>query len=982
VSPGLSVNDVFRAVHDFFGHAKSGHQFGPTGEYNAWREHAAMFSEAAQPALAAETLAQNAWVNYGSHLRNEMGEVPKKGEPGFKPLSERPFAEQKNTSVSQDLISEARGQFKPESKKSVKVKETDWKLKPASSGFSKAWILPDGRPVQLGGQWHHDWLNEAADVRKQFKVPETETTENNRIEALKRGFTRLNYDAKDGRLTVEAREQDWPEARLAVKKFIESNLPQIDKVQMYLFNKNVDVINDSGSANLFDKPKAERMAAVPFIGAPAEDQINELSPQATKGALSEQAAPGAAPVRGRKAQFSPKEKEPEQGPVWFSQLAKTIDEKMPASATVQQLEAILRNPQNGIKADELKWSGLDDFLKRQADNQDAKLAKVGIQKWIAAHQVGLKEIRLGKGNLPNLIARERSDEEGVWDIYDKETEELIDGGYANERSANREIARLAEGPGTYWREPGTKFEQYQLPGGENYREILFQLPQKPVDIGPGPEKLTSLPSGFEYIYDSNPTHAGRMWGIVPEEWGIVPEDRAHARTFTGTWWPSKERALEDLLESLNLEAESRHRRAIAEANAPSFKSGHWDEPNVVAHARVNDRVDSEDRPGLFLEEIQSDWHQKGRKLGYKSESANERAITAFKSEREKLLAEGYTEENGFWQDPNGKTVAMTTLDQAKSDVPRLNALVEAYKEYQNTRKSGPAIPDAPFRNTWHEMVFRRMVREAAEQGKQWIGWTTGEQQAERYDLSKHLSRVRIGPSGREGNFYEIQGYGHDGARLVNQNDVPETDLADYVGKELAAKAISDGAAEKTKTYYGLDLKVGGEGMRGFYDKIMVDYAKKFGKKFGAKVEDRDIAGPGKPLLQPGDRIIQETPNGTIVTDAEGNSAYRRGYRSRAYDLHSPDGEQWQWVDDDGEPVGPIFSSEQRAINWQKSGEGKVVHSMEITPAMRESVLKQGVAQFQPGEVSSRFATTAPVVPRPATNKKAEDLVSPRPLVTP
>src|SRR5262249_28366577 len=35
---------------------------------------------------------------------------------------------------------------------------------------------------------------------------------------------------------------------------------------------------------------------------------------------------------------------------------------------------------------------------------------------------------------------------------------------------------------------------------------------------------------------------------------------------------------------------------------------------------------------------------------------------------------------------------------------------------------------------------------------------------------------------------------------------------------------------------GLDLKVGGEGMRGFYDKIVPDYLNKFGKKFGARVE--------------------------------------------------------------------------------------------------------------------------------------------------
>lgn len=57
-------NDRFRAVHDIFGHAMEGYQFGPRGEDNAWREHARMFSAAAIPALTTETRGQNCWVNF------------------------------------------------------------------------------------------------------------------------------------------------------------------------------------------------------------------------------------------------------------------------------------------------------------------------------------------------------------------------------------------------------------------------------------------------------------------------------------------------------------------------------------------------------------------------------------------------------------------------------------------------------------------------------------------------------------------------------------------------------------------------------------------------------------------------------------------------------------------------------------------------------------------------------------------------------
>lgn len=61
----VTVNDIFRAVHDYFGHAKEGVGFRGNGEENAWRSHAAMFSPLARLAMTAETRGQNSWLNYG-----------------------------------------------------------------------------------------------------------------------------------------------------------------------------------------------------------------------------------------------------------------------------------------------------------------------------------------------------------------------------------------------------------------------------------------------------------------------------------------------------------------------------------------------------------------------------------------------------------------------------------------------------------------------------------------------------------------------------------------------------------------------------------------------------------------------------------------------------------------------------------------------------------------------------------------------------
>jgi len=63
-SAGISLNDKFRAVHDYFGHAMRGNQFGTNGEENAWLEHSNMFSPLAQRAMTTETRGQNSWFNF------------------------------------------------------------------------------------------------------------------------------------------------------------------------------------------------------------------------------------------------------------------------------------------------------------------------------------------------------------------------------------------------------------------------------------------------------------------------------------------------------------------------------------------------------------------------------------------------------------------------------------------------------------------------------------------------------------------------------------------------------------------------------------------------------------------------------------------------------------------------------------------------------------------------------------------------------
>lgn len=64
--PALA-NDLFRVVHDYFGHIKDGVGFRADGEENAWRSHSAMYSPLARRAMTTETRGQNSWLNFGPH---------------------------------------------------------------------------------------------------------------------------------------------------------------------------------------------------------------------------------------------------------------------------------------------------------------------------------------------------------------------------------------------------------------------------------------------------------------------------------------------------------------------------------------------------------------------------------------------------------------------------------------------------------------------------------------------------------------------------------------------------------------------------------------------------------------------------------------------------------------------------------------------------------------------------------------------------
>lgn len=453
-----------------------------------------------------------------------------------------------------------------------------------------------------------------------------------------------------------------------------------------------------------------------------------------------------------------------KAPPFFSKLQQTVEQKMGNSATVEQVTALTRE----LKPEEVEWSGLNEFLKGKE-----KVSKAELLEHLRANELQIKEVVKG--------TTAEADERFIQDLMVEEgiSREEAERAYRDFYLPERQDIPVSE----------TKFSKYTLPGGENYREMLFTLPQRQ---GEAYQHWQSYIAELKAKYGEGFYNSGKL--------------------------KKKEK---ERLEAL-------HRLAGNGAGESdlNYQSSHFDEPNVLAHTRVNDRVDSEGKKVLFIEEIQSDWHQKGRKKGYKAGSADD-----LRSESNKVFYKMNTMERDGNQGSPEYLKLETRFKQLEAEILEIEQ-----------HPSG--VPNAPFKKTWHEFVLKRMIREAAEKGYDKIAWTTGEQQAERYDLSKQVDRI-VYRKLKDGN-YDIaimQSTPGGGSGQINtgKNTYSESELEGLVGKEVSQKII-DGTGRKAganKVLKGVDLKIGGEGMKGFYDKILVDAANKLTKKFGGRVNSTD-----------------------------------------------------------------------------------------------------------------------------------------------
>ena len=355
-------------------------------------------------------------------------------------------------------------------------------------------------------------------------------------------------------------------------------------------------------------------------------------------------------------------------------------------------------------------------------------------------------------------------------------------------------------------------------------------------------------------------------------------------------------------------------------------SGHFgEEPDILASIRVKDRTGPNGEKILHLEEIQSDWHQSGREKGYmpkgvdpeqevKKAGANYSQLYNKLKEVKNASAgaeAALASDKPLYQDPEVRGRYAEALKGYNRDIMDLTPQVMKADEalLKATEMSNYGIPDAPYKKNWHELALKRMIQHAAEKGYDSIAVTPGEEQAKRYKLSQHVGTVSYNPDEKH-----FQAFKPNRETLINEKDASPERVAELIGKDAATRLMASPREMGHHSLEGENLDVGGEGMKGFYDRMVPKFLNQFGKKYGAQVGQVQI--PGDPS--------------------------QRGDASEALGLAHVN-------------LAGMAPQEVAAFNQKLDARNaKTLHSFPITPEMREDVTKNGIPLYaKGGEVEVR-----------------------------
>lgn len=589
----------------------------------------------------------------------------------------------------------------------------------------------------------------------------------------------------------------------------------------------------------------------------------------------------------------------EQADKWYSALVNAVEnvkqKTMPAKMWVSLLESN-KFKQAGVKQDEIEWSGVKDWLEGKG-----KVTKQEVLDYLSENNVRVEEVVKEKRkvkNIPDEVVQ-RWTQLGEWSQSDR-------GLTPEENEEFRRInTQVSTSRGLTSEVNDTKFSGYLSPWTdvEGYKEILMTLPVKP--------------ENFDFTMDEDKYGIGIKVNGAETDYEIVFDDDG---TFTpanqGQPWDetykTKNEAFEAIKEDYVAELKRNIQRDdIAYKSPPAHQYGDTaSDTNRLVHMRIGERMVDGKRV-MHVFEIQSDWAAEGRKKGFKSN----RTIAEVQKLRSKAFAEDNKEEG-----------------------------IKLRKELDILEQGG-GVPKAPFVDSTGKYVtlaMKRLVRMAAENNFDMIVFDNGQIQADRYDLSKHLSKIDYEQDSDGSNNYDFVAVDKKGEEVLSEEDITIERIEELVGKDIAEK-IKNKDGKKThgefesgyrewRTLDGLDLKVGGEGMKGFYDSILpAEINKFFNKKAwgNAKVELEGVEAETTPQnYSPGAEWKVTFGNGEFVT-------YRRT-EEQAKELVDMTNELGRYTDATYEKMSAVPTAK--------------LHALPITAEMKSKAMTEGMPLFSKSKI--------------------------------
>jgi DNA-directed RNA polymerase specialized sigma24 family protein len=341
-----------------------------------------------------------------------------------------------------------------------------------------------------------------------------------------------------------------------------------------------------------------------------------------------------------------------KGPTFYSHLERVVEARMPNRAAPEQIGALVRKA--GVTLAEAKWSGLDDLLAL-ARKEKRPVTKQEVLDTLRKNQITIEEVELGQRKLEPRFStvireqttysdqtstkyraisneliravreelRERGEptdeafeivEEGLSykagtgpgdaliGLVGKKAQSFGHAALLAKKAAEAQLARTIESA-KVGRDP--EYSKYQLPGGENYKELLLKLPEREPQGAVAAEAARAAGrelTQFEHILREKYPEGRRIFQAQDLE--ILDN-------------PTIKRLLspEDLTTYGRLIERFETAEDLVDMGG-DFRGGHFEgESNILAHIRFNERVDVQGKRVLFVEEMQSDWAQAERRPG-------------------------------------------------------------------------------------------------------------------------------------------------------------------------------------------------------------------------------------------------------------------------------------------------------------------------------------------------------------------------------